>query len=131
MKNQNEMMMFCDRWLSAFNAQKPDDLIQFYAKNALYIDPNNPEGLKGHDEILPYLRGLFETGFEWEWEKNEVFPTDNGFTLKLESTFKIGKDEIKLQGLSLVIIKSGRISRNEFYFDRSPWVDRINEWVKG
>lgn len=113
---------FCHKWLSAWTGNKPELLIKFYAKNAYYQDPANPEGLKGHEMIFSYFKKLLTANPTWIWEAEEIFPTKNGFTLKWKATIPIGTEKIIEYGMDIVEVDKGQIVRNEVYFDRSKFL---------
>ena len=116
---KDEMLGFCRRWLGAWEGNKPDDLIQFYSDDALYIDPANKDGLKGRDQIFPYFKKLLAANPTWKWDAVELFPTDLGFVVKWKASIPIGEETITEFGLDIVDMERGRITRNEVYFDRS------------
>jgi len=116
---KDEMLGFCRRWLGAWEGNKPDDLIQFYSDDALYIDPANKDGLKGQDRIFPYFKKLLAANPTWKWEAVQLFPTDLGFVVKWKACIPIGEETITEFGLDIVDMERGRIMRNEVYFDRS------------
>ncbi len=108
---------FCDEWLAAWTGNRPDYLLTFYAKDAFYRDPARPQGLKGHDELLPYFKKLLAVNPDWTWKSLEIFPTAGGFTLKWEAKIPTKNGMITETGLDIVEMKNGNIFRNEVYFD--------------
>jgi hypothetical protein len=122
-----EIMDLVARWLPAWTGNNPDRLIQFYSKDAFYRDPANKEGLRGHGEILPYFRKLLAANPNWKWEAVEVFPTDAGFIAKWKATIPLGSDVITENGIDIVEVKGGKVTRNEVYFDRSSWLDVLRK----
>ncbi|MFW9799197.1 MAG: nuclear transport factor 2 family protein [Candidatus Thorarchaeota archaeon] len=124
---EKDALEFCKEWLSAWTGNQPEKLIEFYTKDAFYKDPANPNGLKGHDEILPYFRKLLERNPEWKWEVVEVYPTKNGFTFKWRAEIPVGSKVIEEEGVDIVEILFRKISRNEVYFDRTKWLEAIRE----
>jgi hypothetical protein len=52
-------------------------------------------------------------------------PTERGFTLKWEAEVPVKDLVIRLVGLDIVELDSGRITRNEVYFDRSEWMEKL------
>lgn len=115
----NVVVEFCNQWLNTWTGNKPDRLINFYTKDALYIDPANKNGLKGHDQLLPYFKKLLSLNPDWKWEAVEIIPTEKGFTLKWKATIPVKDKIITEYGLDIVEIDNNKISRNEVYFDRS------------
>ena len=71
--NKEELFEFCTNWLSSWTGNKPDELLTFYHEDALYIDPANREGLKGHKEIGRYFEKLLDVYHDWTWKPIEVF----------------------------------------------------------
>ena len=120
-----EVLDFCDKWLSAWEKNRPEHLIGFYSGDALYIDPANKEGLKGRDQIFPYFKKLLAANPNWKWEPVEVFATDIGFIAKWKATIPIGAELITEYGMDIVEIERGRITRNEVYFDRSSILEAL------
>jgi hypothetical protein len=116
---REEILDFCGRWLPAWEGNRPEDLIGFYSDDALYMDPANKLGLKGHDQILPYFKKLLAANPNWKWEPVELFPTDIGFVAKWKASIPVGTEVITEYGMDIVEIERGRIRRNEVYFDRS------------
>ena len=123
--DREETLDFCDRWLPAWQGDRPGDLIEFYSDDALYIDPANKKGLKGRGQILPYFRKLLAANPNWRWEPLEVFPADFGFAAKWRATIPVGKEVITEYGMDIVEIERGKITRNEVYFDRSNLLEAL------
>ena len=124
MKKQ-EILDFCGRWLSAWEGNRPDSLIEFYSDDALYTDPANKEGLTGRDQIFPYFKKLLGANPNWKWQLIQVFPTDVGFIAKWKATIPIGTEVITEYGMDIVDVEQGRITRNEVYFDRSNLLESL------
>jgi hypothetical protein len=116
---REEILDFCGRWLPAWKGNRPEDLIEFYSDDALYVDPANRLGLKGRDQILPYFKKLLAANPNWKWEVVELFPTDLGFVAKWKAAIPVGTKVVTEYGMDIVEIERGRIRRNEVYFDRS------------
>lgn len=115
----SEAKAFCDGWLAAWTGNRPAALLAFYADDALYRDPGRPHGLRAHAQLRPYFERLLEANPAWEWHALEVFPTPGGFTLKWRARIPVGAEVIEEEGLDIVEVDAGRITRNEVYFDRS------------
>ena len=124
---REEILDFCDKWLPAWEGNRPGYLIGFYSNDALYIDPANKEGLKGQDQIFPYFKKLLAANPNWKWKPIEVFPTDIGFVAKWKATIPIGAESITEYGMDIVEIERGRIARNEVYFDRSNILEELRK----
>lgn len=117
--NAAELNEFCQRWLAAWTGNRPQRLLEFYAADAVYRDPAKPQGLRGHGQIGPYFQRLLAANPGWVWEVVEVMPTAAGCTLKWRTTIPIGDGQVVEQGLDIVEITGGKITRNEVYFDRA------------
>ncbi len=115
--NEAEALEFCRAWLPAWTGNQPEKLIEFYADDALYLDPAKPEGLKGRERILAYFRKLLASNPDWEWEAVEIFPTERGFVGKWKARIPVGLKTVVEQGLDIVEIRNGKIVRNEVYFN--------------
>jgi hypothetical protein len=122
---REEILSFCSKWLRAWKGNKPDDLIEFYSDNALYIDPANKQGLRGRGQILPYFRRVLAVNPNWNWEPVEMLATDLGFVVKWKATIPIGTQLITEYGMDIVEIERGRMTRNEAYFDRSSILEAL------
>lgn len=119
MKN---LPQFCDAWLESWTGNQPNALITFYTEDAFYSDPANRQGLKGQQQLLPYFSKLLKHNPEWKWKAIEIIETDKGFTLKWEASIPVGDKVITEQGLDIIEMQDGKISRNEVYFDRANWL---------
>jgi hypothetical protein len=115
--NADTAMDFSRAWLSAWTGNEPENLIEFYADDAFYLDPARPMGLNGRESILAYFRKLLAANPRWKWEALEVFPTERGFTLKWKATIPVGPDTLMEYGLDIVELHHGKIVRNEVYFN--------------
>ena len=124
---KEEIASFCSRWLPAWEENRPDDLIQFYSDDALYIDPANKQGLKGRSQILTYFKRLLAANPNWRWQPVEVFPTGLGFVAKWKAAIPIGTESITEYGMDIVEMERGRITRNEVYFDRSSILESLRK----
>lgn len=116
---------FCDAWLAAWTGNRPEELLGYYTADVYYSDPAHPDGLKGHGQLAPYLRKLLSRNPDWRWEAVELMDTEKGFTLKWRATIPVRDTHLTLYGLDIVEMAGGKISRNEVYFDRMPWVERM------
>jgi len=113
---------FCTAWLNAWTGNQPDLLLSFYAENAFYSDPANRQGLNGHVALLAYFKKMLKYNPDWNWKALEIIETAKGFTLKWEATIPVGNTVIKEEGLDIIELTDGKISRNEVYFDRTAWM---------
>lgn len=119
-----DLDLFCSKWLAAWTGNRPEELLEFYAEDALYRDPALPNGISGK-ELLPYFKKLLAHNPNWKWDVVEILPIKNGCCLKWKATIPIGTDLIHETGLDIVEFKEGKISRNEVYFDRTNFFNAI------
>lgn len=128
---KKETLDFCNRWLPTWGGDRPNELIDFYSDDALYFDPANKAGLRGHEEILPYFKKLLSANPKWKWEPVEVYSTDLGFVAKWRATIPVGTETVVEDGMDIVEVKHGKITRNEVYFDRSALLDALRKLKSG
>lgn len=114
-----EMNLWCQDWLDAWTGNNLQKLLSFYSDDIFYSDPAVLQGLKGIKSLSDYLKRLLAANPDWRWRAVELMPTEKGFTLKWEAFIPIGDQTIHEFGLDIVELASGRITRNEVYFDRS------------
>jgi hypothetical protein len=120
---QIDWMPFCREWLSSWTGNRPAALLEFYTEDVFYLDPAYPGGLNGRGELSKYFEKLLSRNPDWKWEAVETFNTEKGFTLKWKATIPVKDTHLTIQGLDIVEICDGQISRNEVYFDRSKWIE--------
>ena len=118
---------FCNQWLPAWTGNKPELLVSFYSADAFYSDPFVSKGLKGEEKILAYFRKFLSPYPDWEYEQIEIFPTQNGFTLKWKVSIPINNDNVVEYGVDIVEIANDKIIRNEVYFDTASLLKAIKE----
>ncbi|MFW9806769.1 MAG: nuclear transport factor 2 family protein [Candidatus Thorarchaeota archaeon] len=123
--NKEELMEFCTNWLAAWTGNNPDILLEYYHEDALYIDPANKDGLRGHGEIGMYFEKLLDVYHDWTWRPIEVFPIDTGVIVKWECTIPVGPETLHEVGLDIVELDGNKITRNEVYFDRTRLVAAV------
>jgi ketosteroid isomerase-like protein len=109
----------CDAWLPAWTGNRPEHLIGFYSIDAYYSDPAHPAGLRGRAELLSYFQKLLARNPDWTWTLKEVIPTSPGFVAKWSARIPVGDEIREVEGLDIVEVRDGKITRNEVYFDRS------------
>ncbi len=126
-----EALKFCENWLAAWTGNQPEKLLDFYAKHAFYRDPAKPEGIKGHDQMLPYFQKLLERNPEWVWTALKVFSTKDGFILKWKAEIPVGSRMLVEEGMDVVEVMFDKIVHNEVYFDRANWLEAIRDdkWI--
>lgn len=118
---------FCYEWLNSWTGNQPLKLLGFYSDDAFYSDPANPSGLKGKDEMMKYFEKLLARNPEWQWTAEEIIPTEKGFTLKWKAAIPVKENSLTIYGLDIVELSGNKISRNEVYFDRVPWMELLKK----
>lgn len=117
---------FCTEWLNTWTGNQPEKLLTYYTKNAFYSDPANVNGLKGHEQLLPYFNKLLKYNPDWKWTAEEIMPTEKGFTLKWKAVIPVKDKNVTIYGLDIVEVLNGQITRNEVYFDRTEWMKMMS-----
>ena len=125
--SMDEVRQFCNEWLAAWTGNQPDLLIEFYSEDCLYQDPANPDGLRGHSEVLPYFKKLLAANPNWEWKADEIFLIENGFVLKWNASIPVKSNLLRISGLDIVELREDKIIRNEVHFDRTKWLKALHE----
>ncbi len=128
--NINDAKTFCNNWLSSWTGNNPNKLIEFYSSDAFYLDPTVKNGLTGHDQIIIYFKKLLKNNPDWKWTHEEIFPTEKGFILKWKAVIPVRDKSIIEYGMDIVEIQSGKIIRNEVYFDTYKLLDSIENIQK-
>src|SRR4051812_28688047 len=108
----SDATLFCAKWLPAWTANQPQTLLSFYTSDAFYLDPARPGGLRGHDQLLTYFTKLLAKNPEWVWKAKEVISTEKGFILKWVATFPGDDQSVTIEGLDIVEVQDGKITRN-------------------
>ncbi|MCB1152309.1 MAG: nuclear transport factor 2 family protein [Deltaproteobacteria bacterium] len=128
---QYEAEAFCARWLPAWTGNRPEALLEFYARDAYYADPAVPDGLRGREAMAAYFAKLLAANPRWIWETQEVHCTPRGFTLKWHARIPTPGGVLEQDGLDIVEIADGVITRNEVYFDRTPLLAALRAGKEG
>lgn len=118
---------FTDKWLASWRGNHPEILLDFYTEDSFYLDPANPNGLKGKEQIRIYFKKLLHRNPNWKWTAEEIFPTEKGFTLKWKAEIPVADENLFIYGLDIVELANDKISRNEVYFDRYDWVMMLSK----
>ena len=127
-----EAREFADRWLPAWTGNNPELLASFYSDDAVYLDPAIPEGIAGRPALLAYFRKLLAYNPDWVWAQIEAIPMEDGFLNKWLAKIPVGTKTLEIVGVCLVQLDaSGKIRRNEVYFDRARLVGAIQREKSG
>jgi hypothetical protein len=124
--HKKDLILFVDDWLASWTGNKPKELISFYTDDVFYLDPANQDGIKGKANLESYFTKLLSKNANWRWKVIEIFPTQNGFTLKWEAIIPVLDKAFLIYGVDLVEMKGDKICRDEIYFDRYNWHTEID-----
>ena len=119
MSGDDALKDFLNRWLRAWTGNDPAGLMEFYAEDAFYSDPALRAGIRGRDAILNYFSKLLAANPAWEWNLLEVLAFSGGCAVKWQATIPASGAAVIEEGLDIVEIREGKITRNEVYFDRT------------
>lgn len=125
-----ELDIFINEWLNSWTGNRPDVLLSYYADDAFYLDPANPTGIAKTEELRVYFSKLLVKNPNWIWEAIEIISTPKGCILKWKAEIPVGEKRLTLFGLDIIEILAGKITRNEVYFDRIPWIEAIQRQHK-
>jgi steroid delta-isomerase-like uncharacterized protein len=117
-------------WLESWTGNKPNELLEFYSNDAYYQDPAFPNGLKGHEQILPYFQKLLKHNPNWKWSLVEMYDTPKGVIAKWKAIIPVNEKNLTIFGMDIIEIKNEKIIRNEVYFDSHKWNKMLQESKK-
>jgi hypothetical protein len=124
-----EAKEFAQKWLPAWSGNNPELLVSFYSEDAFYLDPGVPGGVKGKPELLTHFRKLLANNPDWIWTQIEGLPLEDGFLNKWLTKIPVGPIVLEIVGVCLVQLDgSGKIRRNEVYFDRTQLLAEITKF---
>ncbi|OGO47706.1 MAG: hypothetical protein A2W34_07170 [Chloroflexi bacterium RBG_16_64_32] len=119
--DREEAMTLIETILTAWNSQDVDKVVSCYTADCVYWDPNTRGAVEGHEALRRYLTRLFER-WTMHWSLREYFPFTDGdggaFLWHAQLTPASGGKTAEIDGMDLAVIRDGRLSRNEVYFDR-------------
>lgn len=119
--NREEAMELAERFLSAWNSQDVDKVLSCYTEDCIYLDPNTGGSVSGHEALRKYLNRLFQQ-WKMHWSLREFFlfadQKGGAFLWHAKLTPAKGGKISEIDGMDLVIVREGRMCRNEVYFDR-------------
>ncbi len=126
MMTKEQAREFAARWLPAWTGNNPERLAAFYSDDALYLDPQIPEGIRGKDALLTYFSVLLARYPDWTWIQIEAFPMEDGFLNKWRAEIPMAERTVVCIGVCFVQLDDdGLIMRNEVDFDRSELLAEI------
>ena len=117
----DEARKLAEDFLSAWNSQDVDSVVSCYTEDGIYLDPNTRGPVKGHEALRRYLTRLFER-WRMSWSLREFFLFADGdggaFLWHAQLTPASGGKTAEIDGMDLVMVRDGKMCRNEVYFDR-------------
>lgn len=117
-----EIRELAERILRPWNQQDVEKVVECYAEDLRYRDPNTRGYVEGAPALRRYLTKLF-ANWRMTWEHKESFPlaNENGYAVLWRATFQrpAGGPVVAADGIDLVVMAGDCISRNEVYFDRA------------
>ncbi len=120
--NRKEGLELADKFLSAWNSQDIEQVLNCYTEDCIYLDPNTQGPVKGHDSLRKYLTNLL-AHWKMHWSLREYFLFDNenggAFLWHAKLTPSTGGKTSEIDGMDLIIVRGDIICRNEVYFDRA------------
>ncbi len=127
---QDQGTAFAERFLSAWNTQEIDRVLECYAEDLMYRDPGTRGTIHGAEAFRKYLSKLFAK-WTMHWTFREGYPLagQEGAVLLWHARFQKtdGSEVIEVDGMDLVLLHDGKIIRNEVYFDRIPLLPLIQK----
>jgi steroid delta-isomerase-like uncharacterized protein len=117
---------FASRWLPAWTGNQPEALLNFYAEDTFYSDPAVPQGVQGKAALRRYFTRLLAANPNWVWTQREATPMQGGFVNHWQAVIPVADQTLTLLGVCLVELNgAGEITRNQVYFDRTPWLKAL------
>lgn len=131
MMTTEQAQEFASHWLPAWTGNQPEVLADYYSEDCFYMDAGIPEGANGKGELLQYFKKLLAQNPDWVWTQIEAIPMESGFVNKWHAAIPVGSKTIECIGVCfLQFDASGKIKRNEVYFDRTELVTEISKLMK-
>lgn len=121
MIRESELVLVADGFLAAWNTQDVEQVVACYTDDLIYRDPNTRGEVKGADAMRHYLRKLFAAWtMHWSLREAHAFGNEDGAAVLWHASFRKagGRQTVEADGMDLVLLRDGRIARNEVYFDR-------------
>lgn len=120
---QDEMDAFCQSWLPCWEKgpEGADELLAHYHPNAVLIDPNAPQGRRGHADLLEFFEQMLTAYPGWQFEVEALLPTPTGFVFQYRVDLDyLGETFAGFRGVDVMTVEAGLITRHEGYYDRAP-----------
>ena len=120
--NQNELVTFAQRFLSAWNSQDVERVVGCYTEDIRYRDPNTKGAVKGAEAMRHYLRKLFASWtMHWTFREGFPFADEEGAAVLWHASIRKSDSgqAVEVDGMDLILLRGDRIARNDVYFDRT------------
>lgn len=104
---------FNARWLQAWSDKDVPRLLEFYADDCVFKDPQTAAGLVGQEALGAYLTGLFAAMPPTVYTPDQTWPIPGGFCGRWYAA--MDGTPGRLRGFDLVILRGERIALNEVY----------------
>lgn len=120
---ETEMRALTDRWLPCWERgpEGADDLLACYSPDAVLVDPNAPEGRKGHGELREFFHQMLSAYPDWQFAVEYLAPTPDGFVFQYRVDLDyLGETFAGFRGVDVMTVVDGLITRHEGYYDRAP-----------
>lgn len=127
-----DLAHFCDEWLAAWTGGDAERLAAYYADDCFYSDPTRPAGVRGRDELRRYLAKWLPQYARMVWTRRGLYATEGGFCVTWDARIPVAGQWLEERGMDLVLLDgTGRIARNEVYFDMTRWRALLAERPRG
>lgn len=117
-----DLRALAERMLAAWTSQDVARVLDCYTDDLDYRDPSTRGPVRGREAMGRYLERLF-AGWRMTWALRELWPyaDGSGANVLWRATFaqRGGGPTVELDGMDLVVLREGRIARNEVVFDRT------------
>lgn len=107
-------------WLAAWTRKDVDGLLDFYAEDIVYKDPQTAAGVTGHAALRAYLTQLFGATPPIRYEPETVWAIEGGFCGRWFATIGADGEGGRMRGFDLVLLRGDRIVYNEVYVHQLP-----------
>lgn len=115
---KKELEKYIKRYLKSWTGNNPKKVLQYFGKNATFIDPTNPQGIQDKEGLKSYLIPLVKKNSEWTWELKELIPNKKGCIVKSKAVIPLSKKSVEINCVEIIELKGQKIIRNEIFFDR-------------
>jgi len=115
--NNKDLKKYVHKYMECWSDNNPEELLKYYSKNIRFVDPANPQGLKGKSGLESYLVPLLRRNSNWNWTIEEFIPSKKGCIIKSQAVIPIGKRKEIVSCIDIIELRGKKITRNEIFFD--------------